>query len=159
MQGIDAVGCEVEADVVASNEPETKLVGLADAAVRVEAKRRSAVAEERLADSETGGNRGKPGTVNYFLVPHCPSPCRGGRGLFSGNVLHEGYAKALRGHMYGNDEELRRAEQEVGAAERVGVRFVILYCNWCWGVLRLGRLAKRPRKNAQNPHIGEMHIR
>lgn len=34
LQGIDAVACEIEADVTASTEPEVKLVGLAETAVK-----------------------------------------------------------------------------------------------------------------------------
>ena len=46
---VDAVGCEVEADVVTSGtKADIKLVGLADKAVQVGAQRRSPVAEERL---------------------------------------------------------------------------------------------------------------
>ena len=54
---------------------------------------------------------------------------RGGLGLFSGNVLSEGYAKALRGHMYGHEDELRKAEQEAGAAERVSAVLLAVVSN------------------------------
>ena len=54
---------------------------------------------------------------------------RSGLGLFSGTVLKEGYSKALRGHMYGHDEELRRALGEYGTAERIATVAIATVCS------------------------------
>ena len=112
LQGIDAVGCEVEADVVTTaNKPDIKLVGLADKAVQESVSRiQAALRNSPDAYRDWPGPKGTinlaPADVKKDLSAYDPGSCRlagtssAGRliGMVTGKTVCKGRFAFRRGH-------------------------------------------------------------
>ena len=112
LQGIDAIACEVEVDVVADAMPKTTIVGLPDAAVKESIERvRAAVTNTgypfpiaRLLVSLAPGDVRKEGpvydlpiAVGVLLAEHVIAGDRHKRLMFAGELALDGRVRPVSG--------------------------------------------------------------